>query len=293
LILDTSYLILKSKNMNKEPLNINQYRKLIHLDEDFIPGEIKDNSKEQIVDDVLKELDKTVTGIYSEKRRFLHGVLNTLHPETLSSESILKLDTLLQRELKEKNITAAKDIQNSIKTKVGETAIAVWQGDITTLKVDAIVNAANNQMLGCFHPHHACIDNAIHSAAGVQLRDDCNTIMKLQGFAEPTGTAKITRAYNLPSKYVLHTVGPIVKGMVTSQSQYDLASAYISCLELCKERPDIRSIAFCGISTGVFGYPAEQAAEVAKQTVFNWLNENPESLDLVVFNVFSDRDKRI
>jgi len=278
--------------MNKEPLNINQYRKLIHLDEDFIPGEIKDTSKEQIVDDVLNELDKTFTGIYSEKRRFLHGLLNTLHPETLSSESILKLDTLLQKELSEKSITAAKDIQNSIKTKVGETAIAVWQGDITTLKVDAIVNAANNQMLGCFHPHHACIDNAIHSASGVQLRDDCNTIMQLQGFAEPTGTAKITRAYNLPSKYVLHTVGPIVKGMVTSQSQHDLASAYLSCLKLCK-KPDIRSIAFCGISTGVFGYPAEQAAEVAKETVIKWLNENPESLDLVVFNVFSDRDKRI
>ncbi len=230
---------------------------------------------------------------YKEKRQVLHAVLNTLAPETLGSAQIVLLDQLLQAELAQKRITAEEDLIQEKHLLYGNTKLIVWQGDICTLRLDAIVNAANSQMLGCFQPLHACIDNAIHSAAGVQLRDDCNTIMQKQGFAEPTGTAKITRAYNLPSKFVLHTVGPIVRGQVSAQNREDLASAYTACLKICREIESIRSIAFCGISTGVFGYPQTLAAELALETVSSWIIDNPDHFDLVIFNVFSDKDREI
>lgn len=171
----------------------------------------------------------------------------------------------------------------------------MWQGDITRLEIDAIVNAANNQMLGCFQPLHACIDNAIHSAAGPQLREDCYTIMRLQGAKEKTGTAKVTRAYNLLSKYVLHTVGPIVmRGTaVTDKQRFELVSSYTACLEVAKRVESIKTIAFCAISTGVFGFPKKEAAEIAVNTVMNWLQENPRSFEKIVFCVFSEEDYQI
>ena len=170
----------------------------------------------------------------------------------------------------------------------------LWQGDITRLKVDAIVNAANAQLLGCFHPLHKCIDNAIHSAAGVQLREECHQLMQQQGHLEPTGTAKITKAYNLPCKHVIHTVGPIIpNGIPTAFQQEQLASCYRSILQLADEKR-LESVAFCCISTGEFRFPNQLAAEIAVKTVSDFFVEHPgSSIKQVVFNVFKDMDKRI
>lgn len=194
-----------------------------------------------------------------------------------------------------KAITQAKhinDIQKLSPSKK-DSRLLVWQGDITTLKVDAIVNAANNQMLGCFSPLHGCIDNIIHTMAGVELREECHQIMKSQHHLEPTGHAKITSGYNLPAKYVLHTVGPIVQENLTSRHRQLLAACYNSCLDLAA-RNNIRSIAFCCISTGVFMFPQDQAAKIAVETVQNWLNKHTDtSVKQVVFNVFKDNDLKI
>ena len=175
---------------------------------------------------------------------------------------------------------------------IAGTPVRVWQGDITRLAVDAIVNAANAELLGCFRPGHACIDNAIHSAAGPRLRADCARIIEIQGHPERSGEAKITRAYHLPSRFVLHTVGPIVAGRhVQPEDERPLAAAYVSCLELARTIPTVRTLAFCAISTGVFGYPKDRAAEEALRTVSAWLGERPKAFDLVAFCVFSDADR--
>lgn len=166
--------------------------------------------------------------------------------------------------------------------------IRLWQGDITTFAADAIVNAANSQMLGCWVPGHYCIDNAIHTFAGVQLRLECARIMDAQGCEEPTGCAKITAAYNLPSRHVIHTVGPIANGKPTDQHRTQLASSYESCLNLAQGN-NLSSIAFCCISTGVFGFPQREAAEIAVRTVREWLNRTGSQMT-VVFNVFSGND---
>lgn len=191
------------------------------------------------------------------------------------------LDRILWTERIEKGIVPI----NSVPT--------VWRGDITQLNSDAIVNAANSDMLGCFHPLHACIDNCIHSAAGPHLREDCHKIIKLQGEKEETGGAKITRAYNLPSRFVLHTVGPIISGTVTAKQRNLLAACYTSCLNLAAQIKQIKSIAFCCISTGVFGYPKEEAALTAIQTVKEWKANYPERFDRIIFNVFTEEDHEI
>ena len=164
-------------------------------------------------------------------------------------------------------------------------------GDITQFQADAIVNAANSALLGCFCPGHGCIDNAIHSAAGLQLRDECNAIMTAQGHPEPAGRAKLTKGYNLPAKYVLHTVGPIVRGQVSRRDRAELASCYRSCLELAAEK-GLRSVAFCCISTGEFHFPHREAAEIAVETVTEFLRQ-PTSIQKVIFNVFKDLDAEI
>ena len=169
--------------------------------------------------------------------------------------------------------------------------IAVWKGDITRLKVDAIVDADNSALLGCFCPCHGCIDNAIHSAAGLQLRDECSQIMQAQGHPEPNGRAKLTKSYNLPARYVLHTVGPIVQGRVTARDREELASCYRSCLELAAEH-GLESIAFCCISTGEFHFPNQEAAEIAIKTVTDFLRQDT-SVKKVIFNVFKDIDETI
>ncbi len=169
--------------------------------------------------------------------------------------------------------------------------IAVWQGDITRLRADAVVNAANSALLGCFCPCHGCIDNAIHSAAGLQLRDECARLMTAQGHPEPNGRAKLTKGYNLPARYVLHTVGPIVRGGVTGRDRRELASCYRSCLELAAEH-GLESVAFCCISTGEFRFPNQEAAEIAVKTVAGFLQHNT-SIRKVIFNVFKDVDAGI
>ena len=194
-------------------------------------------------------------------------------------------DAYLQSEIAAKGITKLEDL-----TPV-QPGLYLWQGDITTLQCDAIVNAANSGMTGCYVPNHRCIDNAIHTFAGAELRLACAELMEKQGFPEPTGHAKITPAFNLPCRYVLHTVGPIVYGEVTPEDEAALTSCYQSCLQLAAER-GLESVAFCCISTGEFHFPNERAAEIAVDTVKKFLKQK-SSVKKVVFNVFKDLDKDI
>ena len=227
-----------------------------------------------------------------QRRQLLRAALNTLPPFTLSEQETALLDDLLQQELAVKSVTTTDTLPTLV--RFGKANVKLWQGDITLLAADAIVNAANNELLGCFQPLHSCIDNAIHSASGVRLRDDCATIIKAQRQFEETGKAKITSGYNLPSHNVLHTVGPIVLGNVTDQHQKLLQSCYENCLALASQTPGVKSIAFCCISTGVFGYPQESAAQVAVRAVQQWLLSDPNSnIDTVIFNTFMPEDTRL
>ena len=191
----------------------------------------------------------------------------------------------MQEESRRKGITTLSDLEPIQK------GIYLWRGDITTLQCDGIVNAANSRLLGCFCPNHGCIDNAIHTFAGVQLRLACAKLMRKQGHEEETGKAKITPAYNLPCRYVLHTVGPIIKGCLTQQDCDLLASCYRSCLELA-EQNGLKSIAFCCISTGEFYFPNDKAAEIAIQTVKKYKERTPSEIE-VIFNVFKELDYNI
>ena len=221
---------------------------------------------------------------YNQKR-LLRSLFNIRMPKETSEDFLQIQDVYLQEENRRKGITDIADLQPV------QDDIYLWQGDITTLRCDAIVNAANSQMLGCFRPCHGCIDNAIHTFAGVQLRRNCNEIMQKQGHNEPTGQAKITPAYNLPCKYVLHTVGPIVSGRLTEEHCELLKSCYLSCLKLA-EKNSCKSIAFCCISTGVFGFPQREAAQIAVDTVKRYKEENHSDIK-VIFNVFKDDDYAI
>lgn len=221
---------------------------------------------------------------YNQKR-LLRSLFNIRMPKETSEDFLQIQDVYLQEENRRKGITDIADLQPV------QDDIYLWQGDITTLRCDAIVNAANSQMLGCFRPCHGCIDNAIHTFAGVQLRRNCNEIVQKQGHNEPTGQAKITPAYNLPCKYVLHTVGPIVSGRLTEEHCELLKSCYLSCLKLA-EKNSCKSIAFCCISTGVFGFPQREAAQIAVDTVKRYKEENHSDIK-VIFNVFKDSDLAI
>lgn len=221
----------------------------------------------------------------AEKRQLLRALMNVRPPLPVSNEFLKVQDEYLQEEIRRRGTTSLADL-----TPV-QPGLYLWQGDITTLAVDAIVNAANSRMLGCFVPCHGCIDNAIHSAAGVQLRLECARIMAQQQTEEPTGKAKITKAYNLPCRYVLHTVGPIIHGMVTRRDRELLAACYRSCLELAAEY-GLKSVAFCCISTGEFHFPNELAAQIAIRTVNAYQQENPNRIE-VIFNVFKDCDYEI
>ena len=228
-------------------------------------------NKEKLVDKLLDYfihendmfLDCDAPANYEEKRKLLRGIINLRLPEKINDE-ILKLeDELLKLELKEKKTTDVKDIN------LVEKGIALWQGDITTLKADAIVNAANSAMLGCFIPNHSCIDNQIHTSSGIRLRLYCNDLMNEK--EAKTGEAIITPAFNLPSKYVIHTVGPIINCKVTEK--------------------DKQTLAFPCISTGVFAFPKEEACKIAVSTVRDYLKKYPDAFDKVIFNVFSKEDK--
>ena len=209
--------------------------------------------------------------------------MNIREVEELSDKFYKLQDEYLQEKLAQEKLTSLEEL-----TEI-EKNIYLWQGDITTLKVDAIVNAANKALLGCFIPHHRCIDNAIHSKAGLQLRQECFDIMQNQGQYEKTGQAKLTSGYNLPAKYVVHTVGPIIYDKVEERDKELLASSYRNCLELAVKN-GIKSIAFCCISTGEFRFPNELAAEIAVLAVRTFFKNNPESKIKVIFNVFKDSD---
>ncbi len=217
----------------------------------------------------------------------LRSLFNVRPPYPASKDFLRVQDAYLSELIRERGITEAADLPG---TKISQK-ISLWQGDITTLRCDAIVNAANSALLGCWQPCHSCIDNIVHTLAGVQLRIRCNEIMEAQGHEEETGKAKITPAYNLPCSYVLHTVGPIISGPLRRQDCDLLTDCYRSCLELAAEN-GLRSVAFCCISTGVFRFPQQKAAEIAVDTVTRFL-ETDSSVRQVIFNVFSDRDLEI
>lgn len=221
----------------------------------------------------------------SKQKSLLRSLMNIRPAKPVSEEFTAVQDMYLQEELLCKGTVSLEDMSPV------QPGIYIWQGDITRLSADAVVNAANSAMLGCFVPCHGCIDNAIHSAAGVQLRLECASIMGRQKRPEPAGRAKITKAYNLPCSYVIHTVGPIVSGTLTERECMQLAECYRSCLLLAAEYR-LKSIAFCCISTGEFHFPAENAAEIAVRTVRGFLAENKDGME-VIFNVFKDRDREI
>lgn len=253
-------------------------------------------------EDSIHYKDLRVENDYESKRRALRSLMNIRMPRKLDEEILKVQDEFLTLEAEEKGIVTLSDI-NTIKEEYGSShpygdKISIWQGDITRLKVGAIVNAANSQMLGCFVPCHGCIDNAIHSAAGIELRQECSRYMNRQravfgaDYSEPTGRAMLTSGYNLPCDYVIHTVGPIVGYRLNEKLKEDLRSCYNNALLCCVEN-GIRSVAFCCISTGEFHFPNDKAAEIAVCQVRSFLKEHMDSFDRIIFNVFKDLDKKI
>lgn len=238
-----------------------------------------------LLDERKEGLDIEMPSGLAEKERLLRSLMNVRLPAPIGQNFLKVQDAYLGERLAQRGVTDVKDL------KPVRPGLYLWQGDITTLAADAIVNAANSQMLGCFVPCHGCIDNAIHTYAGIQLRLECARIMAGKNEAEPIGRAEITKAYNLPCRCVLHTVGPIIHGAVTRADRELLANCYRSCLELAAAN-DLHSVAFCCISTGEFHFPNALAAEIAVQTVQIWQRKNPDQIE-VIFNVFKDRDYAI
>lgn len=224
------------------------------------------------------------------KRRILRSLMNIRPPRKMPEQVLKVQDAYLKARAEELGSVGLGDIP----TVKGN--LSIWQGDITRLAVDAIVNAANSQMLGCFIPMHTCIDNCIHTYAGVQLRAECAENMQrlrlLYGddYEQPTAVPMLTDAYNLPAKKIIHIVGPIVGGTLMPQHEWALADCYRNTLDMCLEN-NLKSVAFCCISTGEFHFPNERAAQIAVQTVTDWLTEHPDTMDRVIFNVFKDEDK--
>ena len=272
---------------------MNEAERIRTLTNDLL-GKLKEDSVEYQNLEVADRIE--------EKKTAIRSLMNIRMPKEISTELLKLQDDYLQEELATKGVVSVFDIP-TIKEEYGSPLpdadkISIWQGDITRLKVGAIVNAANSQMLGCFVPCHRCIDNAIHSAAGMQLREECAHIMKERRihygrqYEEPTGTATLTKAYNLPCDHVIHTVGPIVYGALTEALCKDLRNCYENVLNCCKEN-GITSVAFCCISTGEFHFPNEEAAEIAIETVTDFLQENGDCMERIVFNVFKDSDLEI
>ncbi len=288
-------------------IDLDQYRNRIRLDEHYGHGNGTISSETElneildfllntlIVHERLSAIDILPADL-ENKRQLLRALLNIRPPGQMKKGFIENINKLLADELNKKEISDCNKIapvsevftENRLKHP---DRLFLWKGDITSLKIDAIINAANDKMLGCFQPLHNCIDNVIHSAAGPLLREDCKTIMDIQGTKEETGDAKITRAYNLPSKYVIHTVGPVIMRKEASEFQQEqLASCYISCLSVAARMKEIKSIAFPCISTGVFNFPRKLAAEIAIRTADEWLEDNSHTFSNIVFNVFLEED---
>lgn len=242
-----------------------------------------------LIENLLKEQPRyanmQIPSDDSEQMNLLRSLMNVRMPASVGDEFLQIQGEYLTKRAIEKGIVFLSEM------KEVQPDLFIWQGDITRLAVGAIVNAANSGMTGCYQPCHNCIDNCIHTYAGIQLRNKCAEIMNAQGHEEPTGAAKITPAYNLPCDYVIHTVGPIVQGKLTDRHESLLASCYKSCLKLADERK-VESIAFCCISTGVFMFPNERAAEIAVETVKRYKKDNDSAIK-VIFNVFKDEDLAI
>ena len=236
---------------------------------------------QKLIDEQPQYRDLQIPSGEAEQKTLLRSLMNIRPPRPMGEDFLTVQDEYLREETARKGVT---DIADLLPIAPG---IYLWQGDITALKCGAIVNAANSGMTGCYVPCHGCIDNAIHTYAGVQLRLACAELMEKQGHEEPTGQAKLTPGYNLPCEYVLHTVGPIIYGRVTQRDRELLASCYRSCLELAQQN-GIGSVAFCCISTGEFHFPNEEAAKIAVDTVRRYRG-NTE----VIFNVFKDIDYEI
>ena len=233
------------------------------------------------------------------KKRILRSLMNIRLPKKMNPSVIAVQDEYLKERNRENGIMfidGIPTIADQGSSHAFADKLSIWQGDITRLAVDAIVNAANSQMLGCFVPMHTCIDNCIHTFAGIQLRAECNRQMNLlrakygQDYEQPTAVPMLTDGYNLPAKHVIHVVGPIVEYNLTAELEKDLADCYRNTLDLCAEN-NIKTIAFCCISTGVFHFPNKRAGEIAIQTVTAWLAEHPARMERVIFNVFKDEDK--
>jgi O-acetyl-ADP-ribose deacetylase (regulator of RNase III) len=226
------------------------------------------------------------------RRRVLRSLMNIRMPRRMADEVLAVQDAYLKERADEKGIVALPDIPEI------KNGLSVWQGDITRLAADAIVNAANSQMLGCFVPMHTCIDNCIHTYAGIQLRAECarkmNQLKSKYGndYEQPTAVPMLTDAYNLPAKKVIHIVGPIVQDRLTSEQERQLADCYRNTLDMCAEN-QLKSVAFCCVSTGVFHFPNRRAAEIAVSEVTRWMNDHPGVMDRVIFNVFKDEDRDI
>ena len=241
-----------------------------------------------LIKELLSELpqyrDMEIPDNTEEQKHLLRGLMNIRAPRPIGTEFLKVQDEYLSEEVREKGIIDS----DTLPVSPINNRLVLWRGDITTLKVDGIVNAANRALRGCFVPCHSCVDNIIHSVSGIQLRLACDKLMTEQGHDEPTGKAKITPAYNLPCRFVLHTVGPIVADRFTETHCRQLADCYKSCLELASGK-GLRSIAFCCISTGEFRFPQKKAAEIAVQTVTEFLQTNVQ-IEKVVFNVFKQED---
>jgi O-acetyl-ADP-ribose deacetylase (regulator of RNase III) len=252
----------------------------------------------ELLDELIRYLieeDPTLTNAtlvipddVDEKKRLFRALMNIRPPQPATALFYQQQDRYLKAQIEQAGITDAVTLPRI----ASKNYLTLWQGDITTLKVDAIVNAANQQMLGCFHPNHRCIDNAIHSFAGIQLREACHFLMTTQGRPEKVGGAKITPGFNLPARHIIHTVGPTIHSAVTELDIELLKQSYISCMQLA-ERRQLNHIAFCCISTGEFHFPAQLAAEIAVETVVSFMESQAQSLKQVIFNVFTDRDKSI
>lgn len=252
-------------------------------------------------EDSVQYKDLEVEGGYENKRMTLRSLMNIRMPKEMAEDVLKVQDDFLTLEAKEKGIVTLSDIP-TIGEQYGSShpygdKLSIWQGDITRLAAGAIVNAANSQMLGCFVPCHRCIDNAIHSAAGIELREECSHEMNRKRirygsrYEEPTGRAMLTKGYNLPAEYVIHTVGPIVSRCLTESLRQDLRNCYENVLKCCMENK-IRSVAFCCISTGEFHFPNDEAAKIAVETVTAMLNDYENEFDRVIFNVFKDMDRK-
>lgn len=238
------------------------------------------------IEDAIKYLEEINSVQFSTKMpRFsvFRALMNITMPLHLSSEYYEVQDEILKLH------NTQRGIQDIEKLKPLENNIILFQGDITTIKADAIVNACNEKLLGCFQPLHSCIDNAIHSFAGLQVRRDLMEIMKAQGYDEGNGKCKVTKGYNLPSTFIFHTVGPKTFGIIKEKDKEDLKNCYLSCLAQADEL-QLKSIVFCSIATGLYGFPIEIASKIAVTTVKKYLEEHKSSIQKVMFNVFSEGD---